>query len=232
MSGNNYESIFIKASAKSNGITSMVIGAVGLFVAFLCFTLLPDWLFLTSIFITSASLIALLIGYFKIREPAHSFEITKEAIIYRHRLGQWHIDWDNLQRVDRPRVRQGLEHVGLETIGFKIKDYQRFLKDISPRLATHLLMEQRPLLLHNADDANCATGSCYEQSMFDDNHFTLSDGTMLTGIKAMLGHRMTELRRRLGYDVYIATSEIDRSPESFAALIAECKEAKAQESMS
>ena len=88
-------------------------------------------------------------------------------------------------------------------------------------------MGKRPLLLQNSED-NCATGSCYEQSMFDDKHFTLSDGTVLTGVKAMLANRMVELRRRLGFDVYIATSDIDRTPTEFAALIAQCQQARAQ----
>lgn len=227
MSGDNAEPIYIRAASKSNGITSIVIGLVGLFVSALWFVLLPSWLVLAGIFITSASLIALLIGYFKVREPEFSLEMTPEHIIYRHRLGRWQIDWDNLQRADCPKVRAGLTHVELETVGFKLKDYRNFLHSISPRLATHLLMEQRPLLLQNSED-NCATGSCYEQSMFDDKHFTLSDGTVLTGVKAMLANRMVELRRRLGFDVYIATSDIDRTPTEFAALIAQCQQARAQ----
>lgn len=225
MSGSSAEPIFIRAASKSNGITSIVIGAAGLAFAALWFVLLPSWLFLAGIFITSASLVALLVGYFKVREPEFSLEITKEHIVYRHRLGSWQIHWDNLQRADCPRVRQGLTHVELETVGFKLKDYSDFLHSISPRLATHLLMEQRPLLLQNTDES-CATGSCYEQSMFDDNHFTLSDGTVLTGVKAMLANRMAELRRRLGFDVYIATSDIDRSPEEFAALMAQCQQVR------
>ena len=225
MSGNNIEPIYIRAASKSNGITSIVIGLAGLIVSLLCFFLLPEWLFLAGIFITSASLVTLLVGYFKVREPEFSLEITTECIIYRHRLGSWTIHWDNLQRAGCPKVTKGLEQVELETIGFKIKDYSDFLKTISPRLATHLLMEQRPLLLQN-NESSCSTGSCYEQSMFDDNQFTLSDGTVLTGVKAMLGNRMSELRRRLGFDVYIAASEIDREPRQFASLVTQCQEAR------
>lgn len=62
--------------------------------------------------------------------------------------------------------------------------------------------------------------------MFDDNHFTLNNGTVLTGVKAMLANRMAELRKRLGYDVFIATSDIDRTPEEFAALISQCQAAR------
>ena len=228
MSGNSEASIYIKAASKSNGITSLVIGAVGLLIAALWLSFMPDWLFLAGIFITSAALVCLLVGYFKLREPDYSLEIAKDYITYQHRLGSWRIHWDNLQRADCPRVRHGLEHVPLETVGFKLKSYTDFLHTISPRLATHLLMEQRPLLMQNTDE-NCASGSCYEQSMFDDKQYVMEDGTVINGIKAMLAHRMVELRKRLGFDIFIASSELDRDAEDFARLIASCQQARQQD---
>ncbi|GFD90588.1 hypothetical protein KUL152_28140 [Tenacibaculum sp. KUL152] len=228
MSGNSEASIYIKAASKSNGITSLVIGAVGLIIAVLWLSFMPDWLFLAGIFITSAALVCLLVGYFKLREPDYSLEIAKDYITYQHRLGSWRIHWDNLQRADCPRVRHGLEHVPLETVGFKLKSYTDFLHTISPRLATHLLMEQRPLLMQNTDE-NCASGSCYEQSMFDDKQYVMEDGTVINGIKAMLAHRMVELRKRLGFDIFIASSELDRDAQDFARLIASCQQARQQD---
>lgn len=225
MSGANADSIFIRAASKSNGITSIVLGVLGLVVSALWLSFLPEWLFLAGIFITSAALVCLLIGYFKIREPDYSLEIAKDYITYRHRLGSWRIHWDNLQRADCPRVRHGLEHVPLQTIGFKIKSYTDFLNTISPRLATHLLMEQRPLLMQGEDE-NCASGSCYQQSMFDDKHYMMDDGTTIKGIKAMLAHRMVELRKRLGFDIFISSSELDRDADEFAALIMKCQAAR------
>ncbi len=225
MSGTSAEPIFIRAASKSNGITTVVFGVVGLVIAALWLAFLPDWLFLAGIFVTSAALVCLLVGYFKIREPDFSLEIAQDFITYRHRLGSWRIHWEDLQRADCPKVRHGLDHVPLETIGFRLKSYTDFLNTISPRLATHLLMEQRPLLMQNTD-ANCASGSCYEQSMFDDKHYIMEDGTVLNGIKAMLANRMVELRSRLGFDVFIASSELDRDAGEFAALLAQCQKAR------
>ncbi len=225
MSGTESEPIFIRASAKRNGITSVVIGLAGLVLSAAWLALAPDWLFLAGVFLTSASIVALLIGWFKLREPDHSIEISPQAIHYHHRLGNWHLDWDNVQRIDCPRVRKGLDHVDLEAIGFRIKDYTPFLRSVSPRLATHLLMEQRPLLFQN-DDANCPSGSCYSETMFDDKQFTLSDGEVVTGIKAMLANRMTQLRSRLGFDVFISSSELDRTPAEFSALMRQCQTAR------
>ena len=87
MSGTNVEPIFIRAASKSNGITSLILGGVGLIVSALWLVFLPDWLFLAGIFLTSAALVCLLVGYFKIREPDFSLEIAKDFITYRHRLG-------------------------------------------------------------------------------------------------------------------------------------------------
>ncbi len=228
MSGTSVEPIFIRAASKSNGITSVVLGCIGLVTSALWLAFLPEWLFLAGIFLTSAALVCLLVGYFKIREPDYSVEIAKDFITYRHRLGSWRIHWDNLQRVDCPRVRHGLDHVPLETVGFKLKSYTDFLHTISPRLATHLLMEQRPLLMQNTE-GNCASGSCYEQSMFDDRQYVMEEGTVIRGIKAMLAHRMVELRKRLGYDIFIASSELDRDAGEFAAFISQCQRARQAE---
>lgn len=226
MSSESVEPIYIRANAKRNGLTTIIIGVVGLMFSSIWLNVVPEWLFLAGIFMTSASLVALLIGYFKLREPAHSIEISPNSILYFHRRGRWTVPWQDIQRVGCPSVRRGLDHVELEVIGFRLKDYTQFLDGISARLATHLLMEQRPLLFQTDDDKNCASGSCYQQSMFDDKHFVLPDGRKLTGVKAMLANRMRELRDRLGYDVFISASELDRSPAEFVGLLQRCQQAR------
>ncbi len=225
MSSNDTGPILIRATSKRNGITTLFIGGVALMISALWLTFAPDWLFLAGVFFTSASLVTLLVGWFKLREPDHSIEISHEQILYHHRRGNWVIDWDNVQRVDCPRVRQGLDHVNIEAVGIRLKQYAPFLSTVSPRLATHLLMEQRPLLLHNFDKS-CASGDCFNQELFDDKHFTLETGEVLTGIKAMLANRMTQLRSRLGYDIYVSASDLDRPPMDFVYLMRDCQQAR------
>ena len=225
MSSNETGPILIRATSKRNGITTLFIGGVALLISVLWLTFAPDWLFLAGVFFTSASLVTLLVGWFKLREPDHSIEISPDHILYHHRRGNWIIGWDNVQRVDCPRVRQGLDHVNIEAVGIRLKQYAPFLSTVSPRLATHLLMEQRPLLLHNFDK-NCASGDCFNQELFDDKHFTLETGEVLTGIKAMLANRMTQLRGRLGYDIYVSASDLDRSPTDFVHLMRDCQQAR------
>lgn len=225
MSSGESAPIYIKAMSKRNGFTTLLIGMVGLLLSVMWLTLAPDWLFLAGIFLTSASLVTLLIGWFKLRDPDHSIEISPSRILYHHRRGNWEIFWDNIQRIDCPRVSQGLDQVELDAVGIRLKSYAPFLQRVSPRLATHLLMEQRPLLIHS-HDKNCRTGDCFNQEMFNDRHYTLEDGHVLTGIKAMLANRMSQLRTQLGYDIYISGADLDRSPMEFVHFLRQCQQTR------
>lgn len=225
MSGTDSDPIFVRATSKGNGITAMVLGLAGLGFSAIWLSWFPDWLFLAGVFLTSASIVSLLIGWFKVREPQFSIEISPQEIRYHHRLGNWLLHWDNVQRVGCPRVHKGLEHVELEAVGIRIKDYGAFLNQVSPRLATHLLMEQRPLLMHRAAE-NCKNGACFDHHMFDDKHYISDDQQTFTGVKAMLANRMTQLREILGYDVFIAASDVDREPAEFAAFLKHCQQAR------
>jgi hypothetical protein len=155
-------------------------------------------------------------------------ELTKEHIVYHHRRGKWRIQWDNIQRVDVPRVTKGIETVELEMLGFRLKNSDTFLDDISMRLITHLLLEQRPLVMHNIDPG-CETGRCYGDDMIEDEKFTRQDGTEVKGVTAMFGNRMAKLKSRLGYDVFISTNELDRSPQDFIKLVKDCQETVLQQ---
>lgn len=225
MSGTDNDPIFVRATSKGNGITALVIGVVGLIVSVLWLALLPQWLFLAGIFLTSASIVTLLIGYFKLREPPFSIEISLDEICYHHRRGNWFLHWDNIQRIDCPKIHDGLMHKELDAVGIRIKDYGDFLARISPRLATHLLMEQRPLLIHQGSK-DCSSGGCFEQAQFDDKHYAVENGDTYTGVKAMLANRMTQLRQLLGYDIYISGTDIDREPSAFVALLRQCQSAR------
>lgn len=221
MSGSEQsEKICIRATAKRNGMTSLFLGAVGLIAAALILVVLPSYLFLFGIFVTTTAIVALLVGWFKLREPAHSFEITKQAIFYYNRRGRWQLAWDNIQRIDIPRTHQGLEQRELDLVGIRVRDYGPLLKSISPRLITNLLMEQRPLLLQAE---NCPTGTCYSEAMFEADKYKLEDGTQLKGIPAMMANRMERLRTLFGYDLFISASELDRDKAEFVQLLRQCQ---------
>ena len=224
MSSTN-DTILIKSTAKRNGLTTLIIGAVALLISSSLLVLLPDWLFLVGIFMVSGSIVTLLIGWFKVREPEHSLSMDREQISYQHRCGQWRIAWEDIQRIDCPRIQQGLNHKTLDVVGIKLKHYDAFITAISPRLASHLIMEQRPLLMHS-EDKSCTTGGCYSNSLFEDKPYQLTNGQTVTGIKAILANRMTALRNSLGYDVFLSASELDRSPEAFVTLLRNCQQSR------
>ncbi|NVK56352.1 MAG: DUF2982 domain-containing protein [Alteromonadaceae bacterium] len=227
MSSSN-DNILIKSTAKRNGLTTLLIGVVVLFLASIALAIAPKWLFLPVIFAISGAIVTMLVGWFKIREPEHSLLISRDTVSYQHRCGQWRLSWDDIQRIDCPRVSRGLEMNTLELVGFKLKRYDEFLLTISPRLASHIIMEQRPLLIHS-QNKDCSSGGCYSSSLFEDKPFKLENGQMLTGIKAILANRMTAVRDALGYDVFIAASELDREPQAFVGLLRDCQIARLRE---
>lgn len=216
------ENIYIRASSKRNGLTSITVGIVALVVAFMMFQFLPKQATLFAIFITSLAIVALLIGWFKIREPVHSLHLNRNSLTYHHRKGQWQIHWDNIQRFDIPKITQGVEQTPLSLVGIRLKEYRPLLQSISPRLATHILMEQRPLLLQS-QEANCSSGTCYGDDLIEDDKFKDTDGQVYNGVLAMFANRMTKLRDRLGYDLYINSAELDRENTEFVQLLRDCQ---------
>jgi hypothetical protein len=219
------DTIEIRSQVKRNVIVSVLIGLVGLSLASITFSVLPKSFYLIGIFLTSASLVALLIAWVKYREPQFSFLLSKTFIIYKHRHGQWQLDWSNIQRVDVPKVTHGLELKSLEMVAIKIKNYSVFLEKVSPRLMTNILMEQRPLLFQIMPSTkDCATGNCHSDDMLEHDYFKDSNGKEYKGIQAMFANRMTKLRARLGYDIFVAGSELDRPEQEFVDLLRQCQQ--------
>jgi hypothetical protein len=217
--------IEIRSQAKRNVIVTLLIGAAGMLLASIAFSVLPKSLYLIGIFLTSASLVAFLIAWVKYREPQFSFLLSKTSIVYKHRYGQWQLDWSNIQRVDVPRVSRGADYKSLEMVAIKIKDYSVFIEKVSPRLMTNILMEQRPLLFHEMPASqDCVNGSCHSDDMLEHDYFKDSNGIEYRGIQAMFANRMKKLSERLGYDIFIAGSELDRPEQEFVDLLRQCQQ--------
>ena len=119
------EAIYIKSSASSNGITTLLIGLAVAFVGSLILILMPPLFFLVGVLFLSGSIVAFVMGFYKLQEPKYSLKITKQSIEYYHRKGKWILPWDNIQRFDVPRVHKGLDHVDLELIGFRLRERER-----------------------------------------------------------------------------------------------------------
>lgn len=215
--------IQIRAAATRNVLTSLLCGVVGLLVSVAIFSWLPQRFILLGIFATSASIVALLIAWFKFREPVFSIEISRECLRYLHRRGHWQVSWDNIQRIDVPKAQRNMQLEDLSLVGIKIKDYAPFLSSTPLRLMTNILMEQRPLLLLG-DVQDSATGGSFTGDLIEDDKYKYPDGTVIKGIPAMLANRMGKLRQRLGYDLYISVAELDRTEREFVQLLRECQQ--------
>ncbi|GGD61050.1 DUF2982 domain-containing protein [Lacimicrobium alkaliphilum] len=220
--------IRIRAGAKRNGFTLCLAGTVALLLSAMWLAWMPELLRLAGIFLTSASLVTILIGWLKIREPAYSFELTPEKFRYLHRFGGYSLDWDNIQRIDIPRLHTGLTHEPMELVGIRLKSYDPLLEDISPRLASNILMQQRPLLLQ-AHRQNCTSGGCYSDTLIEDDSYKSAQGKQYLGMLAMLANRMGRMREAFGYDLYLYSSELDREEQEFVALLKACQQQAIQQ---
>jgi hypothetical protein len=219
--------IEIRRAAKRNVLTTAIIGGLGLLLSSQLLIWLPKSAYLIGILLSSLSLVTLLVAYFKYCEPLHSFVLSRKTVFYQHKNGTWQVEWANIQRMAVPRISQGLEQKELAMIGIKLKSYKPFLDAISPRLMTNILMEQRPLLLYGLgldQQLNCKSGACYGNGILEDDRFKDSDGQIYTGIQAMLANRMQKLRQQLGFDIFVAATELDRDEHDFVQLLQQCQQ--------
>lgn len=167
-----------------------------------------------SVVLGAASGILMLLGIGKLIEPPVSLVITPEGIRYLHRRGQWRIQWENIIRYDVPRVNRVMELEDAPFLGFRLHRVEEVLDNISPRLASALLFEQRQLmtmaLRHQAPDEGDYT------PYFDiPDSYTTPNGTVYRGLIGVFGKRMSQMRDLLGYDLYVSANALDRDIYDF-----------------
>jgi hypothetical protein len=205
----------VRPGTKRNGITLSLVGCVLLLLG-LMLLLTGNW-FAQGLLAFFLGAVATILGVAKLIEPEMSIELSPEGLKYYHRRGNLFIAWDNIQRIDIPRVNQGLEMIELPFIGVRLKYINPVLDNISPRLATGLLTEQRPLLM---------TAAAQDELLEHLEHYLSSEfaplivnGERYRGVLAMFGHRSELLATHLGYHLYIPRDSLDREPGEFVQLL-------------
>ena len=173
---------------------------------------------LVVVFLFLAAMVTTLFGVLKLREPQFSLTLSAKHLHFHHKVGGWSLHWSNVIRVDQPRLSRGIDMVDLPYIGLKIRDYDEFLPLMTPRLAVHLLTEQRPLL-SLALRYGAISRHDLQDWLIEDSQFRSANGQQYTGIIAMLGHRMGHLRDLYGYDLLIHESSLDRDAAEFVSLL-------------
>ncbi len=148
-------------------------------------------------------------------KPQVSFSLTYMHIQQHTKMGGWCVKWSQIQEIGIPSVSYEGWHQPLPLFGVKLKDYGPLLENISLRLASHILIEQRGLLLKAYRNSDTSQKRKMEDIMFDDKPYRASNGTEYDGLLAMLANRMVYTRECLGFDVMIHEDLLDRPLEDF-----------------
>lgn len=208
--------VLVRPLSKRNGLTLTWGGACSLILGFGLFILFPTFFAIGLVFF-SLGAIALILGLAKVYEPETTISLDEKGLSYFHRRGKVFIAWDNIQRLDIPRVTQGFNTIELSYLGIKLKHLNPVLDNISLRLATGLLTEQRPLLVTAASQQeDLATLETYLGTEFSP---LVIEGGRYRGVLAMFGHRCVMLDTHLGYHLYIPHDSLDRDPKEFIKLL-------------
>ena len=210
------EIMSVRPLSKRNGLTLTWLGGLSLLLGLGLFLTWPA-LFAVGLMFFSLGAISLILGLAKVYEPETTLALDDKGLTYFHRRGKVSIGWDNIQRVDIPRVTNGLDTIELSYLGIKLKHLNPILDNISLRLATGLLTEQRPLLVTAASqDEDLATLETYLGAEFGP---LVIEGDRYRGVLAMFGHRCVMLDTRLGYHLYIPHDSLDREAKDFIKLL-------------
>jgi len=125
------ESVSVRPLSKRNGLTLTWLGGLSLLLGLGLFLTWPT-LFAVGLMFFSLGAISLILGLAKVYEPETTLALDDKGLTYFHRRGKVSIDWDNIQRVDIPRVTNGLDTIELSYLGIKLKHLNPILDNISP----------------------------------------------------------------------------------------------------
>ena len=138
--------VIIRPSSKRHGQFLTLLGVALVLILFIWNLVAP--LPLAVLIVTlSAAIVLSVIGIAKVLEPDAALTVTPQFICYQHRKGQWQLAWNNILRFDQPRIQRFLDLQDMPYVGFRLHSYHDFLGQISQRMAVHLMLEQRNLLV-------------------------------------------------------------------------------------
>ncbi|NQY62668.1 MAG: DUF2982 domain-containing protein [Alteromonadaceae bacterium] len=212
-------SIFIKAQANHHAVFIILTGCTLLIATIIFSAFFWQPFRLTLIFILLLSFIMIITGLCKKLEPKFSFKLTPDTIQYHHRYGSWFIKWDQIQSINTVTETHGLSTEQLPYIGIKFKHFEDIAEQISPRLASRLIHEQRPLLIF----AVLHQLLSMEDTQLNFSNYKLKTGKILKGPLAAFMHHSQILFKGFGYHLFIPNASMDRENEEFCQLLLQCK---------
>lgn len=203
----------IRPHTKRNGSLFILIGSGAfLLTHFIHLQVTIPWSL--RLCISAFSLIAVVLGVGKLAEPATSLEISPQYIRYLHFRGSWELQWSDLVRYDIPVITRGLKQHQTPFLGLKLRSYDAFLTQLSPRLAVHLIHQQRTLMMQ-AIRSEMPAHRSYTDYIEVADFYRSESGQQYHGLLATFATRMTLMREMLGYDLYIPQNAFDRPLDEF-----------------
>lgn len=173
---------------------------------------------LVLMFIYLSALVIFITGLAKYLQPRFSLCLTPKEITYLHRYGQWHISWQQIQRISLINETFGIERIQLPYIGISLCELSYLSSQISPRLANRLIHEQKPLLAFACKQQLLSPEQC--QLCFEP--FELPSGKLLKGPLAAFLHHSSLLHKAFGYHLFLPETAIDRELIDFNSLLIQC----------
>ncbi|WP_448213922.1 DUF2982 domain-containing protein [Colwellia sp. MEBiC06753] len=211
--------IKIKAIARNHSQFLMVLGTISLILTIALSHHFWQEFRLALIFMLLVSIVIIFIGYIKRLEPDFSYTLTPEAIHYRHKYGNWTIAWRDIRRIGPVKVNTGFYQQQLPYIGIKLNEFSSLFSAVSPRLASRLPHEQRPLLTMAVSQQLIPLA----QAQINFMPFKPVNQRPIKGPVAMFLHHTKALETAYGYHLFLPVSSMDRSIDEFLALLNGCK---------
>ncbi|GAD79178.1 hypothetical protein VEZ01S_08_02140 [Vibrio ezurae NBRC 102218] len=131
--------------------------------------------------------------------------------------GGWVIQWHNVAQIGICQSHTPTERNDLPWIGVRLKDPVPFVKSVCPRLISQLLLEQRALLYLGAMETG--DESSFQEQVLDSRSILSKDNQLFTGLQAGMLRRMQYQRAYWGYDIFIASADLERDAEEFVGLL-------------
>jgi len=211
--------ILIKPLARHHANFLSLLGGITLLLTLLLCNFFWQQARLPLILMILIAIVIIFIGILKWSEPQHSFILTPKKLHFAHRYGFWQLNWQQISYINKISETFGIEQYQLAYIGIRLNNLSKLACSISPRLASRLLHEQRPLL------AFCLRHQLIsaEQSIINFTAYIDDNGNEITGPIAAFLHHSELLKNALGYHLYLPESSLDREINEFITLLKNCK---------
>ena len=214
--------MLIRPIAKRNGVTFTIVAGLFIFssITALLTTSNDAGNFLYFPLLAASLLVGiclLIVGIAKINDMYYRFSLTKEGLHYFTSRGGFTILWQDIQRIDIPKINDGLELKELPYIGIRLKQRDHLINSASLPTLSHMLLEQRALIM--LTDPNSTLYGNADNMLYPDVKVTHN----YHGLQAMFINRMQYLHNTLGYDIYFPNDDLDRAPAEFVQLLREFK---------